>query len=125
MEQGLLYEEISLAQEMKLRYDYIEANGVTHSVRSLQIKWDILKNSEIHNVIEVFCNLLFESQSSYRMNNTDPNAAPSARYPDILDFHPKELDRKFWRKFHAIDGEIIETRRETLPVDFSNIKTRK
>ena len=98
-DKGLDVDSWSLVQQMDYLNEFAEKHGSTASVREFVIENKDLSSGQIEKVIEIFVNLFFELNSSYKLNK-EPREE-KGYYPDKINFEPYELDKKFHKKYDA------------------------
>jgi hypothetical protein len=101
-ENGVAYDDLTLTEAMSFSESYAEKYGHTHVVKEFDLPWKGFWKSQVNSIIDSFCCLYFEMNSSYRNNNTDVSAENAgAMYPDTITFSPYELDRRYHVKKKA------------------------
>ena len=105
-EAGLDYDNMTLPEQGKFDERFFQEHGRYGSVKNFYGDFiKAMKPSEIEFTREIFINLYFIMNSSYKFNDKDILEEDLINfYPDTIEFNPISLPRKYWKLYHSPSG---------------------
>jgi hypothetical protein len=101
---GLNYDEMPLPKQGAFREKFVQENGKYDRVKEFYAEGILEYHSQaIITLRDMFIELYFELESSYRFNNEDGDDGSSRYYDDTLDFHPIPLPEQYWKTYRSLD----------------------
>lgn len=98
--EGFDYGAMSLTEKGEYLYKFAEKYGRSSYVVLFEIESEG-DHSDIAELSKRFCEMFFEMDASFRLNNSEYPACGEGYYPDEVDFSPWDVDKKYSRCFQA------------------------